>query len=91
MLDVYTSKIFFLKINKIIFDILIKIVYNIYIKRKEEKNKMINTIKTLGAIVLTLIIGWFVVSYFDIIANQLTGVHHSWNFFWFFINFSPLH
>lgn len=45
---------------------------------------MINTIKTLGAIVLTLIIGWFVVSYFDIIANQLTGVHHSWNFFWFF-------
>ena len=52
---------------------------------------MINTIKTLGAIVLTLIIGWFVVSYFDIIVNQLTGIHHSWNFFWFFSNFSPLH
>ena len=51
------------------FDILNKIVYNIYIKRKEGKNKMINIIKTRGAIVLTLTIGSFVVSYLDIIAN----------------------
>ena len=51
---------------------------------------MTNTIKTFFTIMLVLLIGWFVISYFDIVANQLTGIHHSWNFFWFFNNFSPL-